>query len=211
MLSPYSLSRPGGVQGQVLGLARALRDPGPPGDRGRSRRARGERVAPAWADRARRRRAIGPTGRVRDGAARPGCGRTARWPRSRCRPSRPCGPSASCATVRSTCCTCTSRWPPSPPTGSCSMPRCRWWGRITGPASAGGSRCSSRWCTSSARGCRYASPSPRRRGTRPCARARVSTRCSTTGSTWSGSPGRSRRRRIGRPCCSSGATRRARA
>ena len=25
MLSPYSLSRPGGVQGQVLGLARALR------------------------------------------------------------------------------------------------------------------------------------------------------------------------------------------
>ncbi len=28
MLSPYSLSRPGGVQGQVLGLARALRDLG---------------------------------------------------------------------------------------------------------------------------------------------------------------------------------------
>ncbi len=25
MLSPYSLSRPGGVQGQVFGLARALR------------------------------------------------------------------------------------------------------------------------------------------------------------------------------------------
>ena len=39
MLSPYSLSRPGGVQGQVLGLARALRSTGPRGDGGRSRRA----------------------------------------------------------------------------------------------------------------------------------------------------------------------------
>ena len=28
MLSPYSLSRPGGVQGQVLGLSRALRAQG---------------------------------------------------------------------------------------------------------------------------------------------------------------------------------------
>jgi hypothetical protein len=110
MLSPYSLSRPGGVQGQVLGLARALRKPGPPGHRGRPRRSRttslqrvtagGERTPDpdvfvmGRPDRAALQR-LGGSGDD-----------LARW--------RPCGPSASCARAGSTCCTCTSRWPRSP-------------------------------------------------------------------------------------------------
>ena len=47
MLSPYSLSRPGGVQGQVLGLSRALRDLGHRGHRGRSRGPRRDAIVPA--------------------------------------------------------------------------------------------------------------------------------------------------------------------
>ena len=37
MLSPYALSRPGGVQGQVIGLSQLVARAGPPGDRARRR------------------------------------------------------------------------------------------------------------------------------------------------------------------------------
>ena len=91
MLSPYALSRPGGVQGQVIGLARVAAG------------ARATR-SPCW----RRRR---PGDEVPDAVGehyvigRPDrrCARTGRWPRWRCGRRRRRGPSASCAAAASTC------------------------------------------------------------------------------------------------------------
>ncbi len=89
MLSPYSLSRPGGVQGQVIGLSRALR-------------ARGHEVtvvAPASdaGGGSRRHRGALPSS-----AGPPSCTRTGRWRRWRCGRVQRRGPSASSARAAST-------------------------------------------------------------------------------------------------------------
>ncbi len=93
IISPYSLSAPGGVQGQVLGLARALRTlgvdarvigpcDGPPPEPGRDLG---------------RARACGSSATAR----------SRRWPRPRSSPRS--GRSRRCATSSPTSCTCTSR------------------------------------------------------------------------------------------------------
>ena len=84
MLSPYSLARPGGVQGQVIGLARSLR-------------ARGHDVTVLAPGTAERRHCRPPWGSTSSSGDRPGCTRTARWRRSRSRRWRRCAPSASSA------------------------------------------------------------------------------------------------------------------
>ena len=98
MICPYSLSVPGGVQGQVLGLARTH--------------------ARRWATRSGCwRRATGrrPTPGSRRSATACRRRRTARSHRSRPTSRRSCAPSGRCATRRSTSSTCTSRSRPGRP------------------------------------------------------------------------------------------------
>ena len=164
MLSPYSLSRPGGVQGQVLGLSRALRDlghqvtvvgPDEPGEN--EPRRSGDRGGIVEAsDQPDVFVMGGPTGLRSNGSVAPvtvspiAAMRAERFVRQGgfdvLHLHEPLAPVAAYGFVLHA--------------------PCRWWGRITAPASAGGSRCSSRWCTWSARGCRCAWPSPRRPGRR---------------------------------------------
>src|ERR1039458_4297442 len=96
MLSPYSLSRPGGVQGQVFGLSRALRQLGHevtvigPVDEGAS--VVGEDVV-----------VVGrPTGLRSNGSVAP----------VTISPMVSVGPSATCGTATLTCSTFMSRWRP---------------------------------------------------------------------------------------------------
>ena len=121
MLSPYALTRPGGVQGQVIGLSRSLRALGHevtvvgPADAGAPvPEACGEHFVIGRPDGAALERLGGAGGALAD-ARRP-------------------GPSGSSARAASTWCTCTSRWRRWPPTAWCSRRRSRWSGRTTGPA-----------------------------------------------------------------------------
>ncbi len=147
-----------GVQGQVVGLARSLRDAGSRGDgpcpldeEGSVPDAVGDHID------------IGrPTALHSNGSVAP----VALWP-SRVGPGRARRPDGSA----STCCTCTSPWRRWPPTGWCSPRRCPWSARTTGPASAGGCPFSSRWPNWSDGACRSAWPSQRRPARRGCARA----------------------------------------
>ena len=128
MVCPYSLTVPGGVQMQVLGLARALRATG-------VRRAGAGTVRrPAARCRRHPARQQHPHRRQRiHGAARPGPAR---------RSCAPCGPSA---TRTSTCSTCTSR-----SSRVSRRPRCSSAGRrcsppSTPPATAPATGTSGRW------------------------------------------------------------------
>ena len=197
MLSPYALTRPGGVQGQVVGLSRSLR----------AARARGDRVGPGR-PRARscpkRSASTIVIGRPTGAALERLGGAGALWP-----PRRRAGGARRAPRAASTWSTCTSRWPPWPPTAWCSPRRSRWSAPTTGPGSAAGCRCCSRWPSWWAGACRCGSPCPRPPARRASARAAATSRCCSTASTWSGSsrPSPSATRRAVRPCCSSVATR----
>jgi phosphatidylinositol alpha-mannosyltransferase len=110
MISPYSLTRPGGVQGQVIGLSQRLRAHGhevtvlgPVGEGETLPQGVGEHFV------------IGrPTALRSNGSVAP----VALWPTASARVER---------FVR------TSRWRPGRPTASCSGPPSPWSGRTTGP------------------------------------------------------------------------------
>ena len=189
------------MQGQVVGLARALRARGPRGHGGGA----GARIAPRCpadgggplrhrpARRAALQRLGGPGRAVAD---RGGPRRALRPPRRLRRGARARAPGPDGGLRPGA---------DGPAPDGRHLPPGR--GEPVGPPAASADR------SSSGAACRSAWPSPRRPARPACARAAASSRCCSTGSTWTAS---SRRRRTGtpraaRPSCSSAATSRARA